>query len=199
VELQRNPQATVAYSHSMMIDGQGQPMVMTWHPHGSSGEVKTFDGYTFVRQRMLVDNCVYNASMVVFRKSACINIPTDFQRFRYCGDWLFWTYVCMHGQVIEVCRQLNRYRQHTNKVTAHSKMNGGMWRNLGGIMRTFIHIFHLSYLQKHCLRGRWSKRFTKEALSEHMSIRNEYSDIFGGGMLDIILYEVGKLFGFLKN
>ena len=199
VELQRNPQATVAYSHSMMIDSQGQPMVMTWHPHGSSGEVKTFDGYTFVRQRMLVDNCVYNASMVVFLKSACINIPTDFQRFRYCGDWLFWTYVCLQGQVIEVCRPLNRYRQHPNKVSVNTDLDGSKWADLAGVVTRLADILKLTPIQRRCLCGKWTKRFRRGKERNVVEIRRRFPHLYDGTLIDICLYEIGKWFGFLKK
>ena len=199
VELMANPQAVIAFCHSQMIGSDSQPIDMTWHPHGSSGRIETYDGSWYNKKRMLVKNHIYNASMVVFKKSVFSAIPSDYQEYRYCGDWLFWTYVCMHGQVIEVCRQLNRYRQHTNKVTAHSKMNGGMWRNLGGIMNKFVELFNLNTLQRHCLCGRWTKRFNKEAKAEDRSISTEYPHVYGGTALDIVLYEIGKLFGFLKN
>lgn len=197
-QLEQHPNACVAFCHSQMIDSNSKPLDMTWHPHGSSGQTVVYEGDRYNRRKMLVKNHIYNASMVVFRKSVFSMIPSDYKAYRYCGDWLFWTYVCMHGQVIEVCRQLNRYRQHQVKVTNQSKKNGGMWRDLGGIMRTYIDLFHLDSLQKRCLRGRWSKRFRKEALPEDLPVKNEYPDIYGGGVLDITLYEIGKWFGFLK-
>jgi len=198
-QLQAHPQAVVAYCHSQMIDSHGKPMEMTWHPKGSSGKTETYDGMTFNRKKMLVKNHIYNASMVVFSKSVFPLIPKDYQQYRYCGDWLFWTYVCTQGQVIEVCKQLNHYRQHDVKVTNQSKMNGGMWRNLGGIMRKHAILFHLTTLQQRCLRGRWTKRFNKEAKPEDIAIKTEFSDVYGGTWQDIMLYEIGKLFGFLKN
>lgn len=196
--LEANPEAVVAYCHSQMIDSKGQPMDFSWHPKGSSGETVIYDGTKYNKQKMLIQNHIYNASMVVFRKSLFPLIPTDYQKYKYCGDWLFWTYVCTHGQVIEVCKQLNLYRQHNNKVTNLSFVNGGMWRDLGGIMLRFIKLFHLTSLQQHCLRGRWTKRFKKKASKEDQKIKKEFSEIYNGTSLDIMLYEIGKLFGFLK-
>lgn len=197
-QLQAHPKAVLAYCHSQMIDSQSQSMKMTWHPHGSSGEVKVCDGAAFAKQRMLVKNHIYNASMVVFKKSVFSQIPKDYQKYRYCGDWLFWMCACLHGEVIEVCRQLNYYRQHQNKVTAHSFTNGGMWRDIGGIMRYYLSLFSLNALQRRCLRGRWTKRFLKEASEDDQVIFTEFPDIYGGSTLDIVLYEVGKCFGFLR-
>ncbi len=194
-----HPLAVVAYCHSQMIDSNGTPIEMTWHPHGSSGKTEIFDSMQFNKQRMLVHNHIYNASMVVFRKEVLALIPADYKQYRYCGDWLFWVHVCRQGQVIEICRRLNRYRQHQNKVTNQSFVNGGMWRDIGGIMRHFIQLFHLNSWQQRCIRGRWTKRFKKKASQEDLAIQEEFPDIYGGSTLDIVLYEIGKVFGFLRN
>ena len=197
--LQAHPQAVVAYCHSQMIDSNGEPMEMTWHPDGSSGKTEVYDGMHFNRQCMLVQNHIYNASMVLFRKSVFPQIPDDYKKYRYCGDWLFWVYVCTHGQVVEVCQPLNLYRQHHNKVTNHSFVNGGMWRDIGGIMRQYVQLFHLNSVEQRCLRGRWTKRFRKKASQEDADIKMAFPDIYGGSTFDIVVYEIGKLFGFLKN
>lgn len=204
-ELDRNPQAVLAYSHSRMVGSQGEPLDFTWHPKGSSGKILTYDGPWFNRHRMIVQNNVYNASMVVFRKSSLAAIPADYQQYRYCGDWLFWVGVCEQGQVIEVCRVLNRYRQHPQKVTANSQLDGRKWRDIGGILRHFITLFHLTPLQQRCLRGRWTKRFNKESRGilatspALLDIRSTFPDLYAGTSLDIFLYEFCKPFGFLKQ
>ena len=197
-ELEQNPHAVLAYSHSRMIDAHGQALNFTWHPKGSSGRVETYDGRWFNRHKMLVQNHVYNASMVVFRKSVLIATPTDYAHYRYCGDWLFWVYVAEQGEVIEVCRVLNRYRQHPRKVTADSQLDGRKWRDIGEILRHFISLYSLTSLQQHCLRGRWTKRFNKELGNFLPDLRAEYADLYAGTSIDIVFYEIGKWVGFLR-
>ena len=182
-----------------MIDSKSKPMQLTWHPHGSSGETIVYDSKRFIKKKMLAHDTIYNASMVVFKKSVFSLIPSDYKEFRYCGDWLFWTYVCMHGSVIEVCQQLNHFRQHDNKVTNRSLTNGGMWRDAAGISRIFISLFHLNTLQQRCIRGRCTKRFNKQKGEYSSAILSEFPDIYGGTTIDIILYEIGKMLGFLKG
>ena len=198
-ELDRHPKAVVAYSHSRMIDSDSQPLGYTWHPHGSDGRTYVYDGHWFLKHRMLVHNNIYNASMTLFRRSVYDNVPTTFQQYRYCGDWLFWNYLCTMGQVIEVQQVLNRYRQHERKVTMDSQKNGGKWRDIGGILREFSNLLQLSPLQRRCLRGRWTRRFNKENGRNLSDIRHEFSDLYNGTRLDICFYEIGKLFGFLKR
>jgi len=197
--LQSHPKAVVAYCHSQMIDSQSKPMEMTWHPQGSSGETIVYEGNDFIKRKMIVHNHIYNASMVVFKRSVFHMIPTDYQRYRYCGDWLFWTYVSTHGQVIEVCNPLNLYRQHHIKVTVNSQIDGRKWIDIGNILRTISNLLSINNLQRKCLRGRSTKRFLKENKNRFQNIRDEFPDIYGGTTLDIVLYEIGKMFGFLKS
>lgn len=195
--LEDHPEAVVAYAHSQMIDSDSHDLDFTWHPKGSNGETVVYDGDWFLRHRMLVHNNIYNASMVVFRKKVFEHIPKSYQQYRYCGDWLFWNYVCTFGQVIEVCQVLNRYRQHKRKVTADSQQDGRKWRDIAGILRELADMLRLNGLQRCCLRGRWTKRFNKEHGPKE--VRQEFPDLYHGTTLDMVLYEVGKMFGFLKR
>ncbi len=198
-ELERNPQAVIAYSHSQMIDSQSQPLDFSWHPHGSDGKTYVYDGLWYLRHKMLVHNHIYNASMTVFRKSVYSKIPNSYQQYRYCGDWLFWNYVCTFGQVIEIRQILNLYRQHVRKVTMDSQQSGRKWCDIGGILREFSDLLHLSTLRRHQLRGRWTKRFIKENGNSLPEIKQKYADLYDGKWWDICAYEVGKWLGFLKS
>ena len=42
----------------------------------------------------------------------------------YCGDWLFWFEMAMKGQVIEIYKNLNNFRQHPTKATENSRKAG---------------------------------------------------------------------------
>lgn len=190
--LEADENRVVAFSHSRMIDSKGQPMQQTWHKQGSNGEVLIHDGKKFNRHQMITHCVIYNASMTVFRRSIFSHIPSDYQHFRYCGDWLFWTYVCEQGQVIEVCQQLNRLRRHGSEVSARAQKNGGKWRDTGGILQRFIDIMGVSAWQQKCMRGRWTKRFRKEDFPDKENVRQQYASLFDGNWTDIICYELSK-------
>lgn len=192
--LQADERRVVAFSHSQMIDAQSRPMAMTWHKGGSSGEVMVHDGRRFNRSQMLTHCVIYNASMAVFRRSVLAAIPKDYQQYRYCGDWLFWTYVCEQGQVVEVCRQLNQFRQHDNKVSIRSQKDGAKWRDGAGILMRFADLMSLSAWQRRCMRGRWTKRFRKERFTGQEELRQQYPDLFAGRWTDVACYELDKLF-----
>lgn len=198
-ELERHPQAVVAYSHSLMIDSDGQPMNFSWHRKGSHGEVNVFDGKDYIRRKMLVDCRIYNASMVVFRRDVFTLLPDTYQQYRYCGDWLFWTLVCQHGQVVEVCQTLNRFRQHPNKVSVQSQVTGRNWADNAGVMREIMDIAGLNGWERRCVKGRCTKQFNRSNGHTLQEVRRAFPDIYGGRLTDIVCYEVGKLFGFLKK
>jgi glycosyltransferase involved in cell wall biosynthesis len=192
-QLEADNNRVVAYSHSRMIDSQGNPMPQTWHKKGSSGEIVIHDGKLFNKHVMTQHCAIYNASMTVFRKSVFQQIPNDYQLFRYQGDWLFWTYVCQLGQVVEVCRPLNSLRRHGNEVSARAERNGAKWRDTGGILTRFIDIMHLSRWQQRCMRGRWTKRFRKESMPDKAALCSEFPQIYAGSSFDILCYELDKM------
>ena len=182
----------LAFSHSRMIDSHSQPMDLSWHQNTNTGEVVVCDGEQFCKQRMLKQCVVYNASMVVFRKSTFAHVPHDYQQFRYQGDWLFWTYVCRQGQVVEVCQQLNSFRQHENKVSKRSEKSGEKWKDTAGILMRMIELMQLTPWQQRCLRGRWTKRFRKDDFPQKQNIREQFPNIYGGSLFDVICYEISK-------
>ena len=198
-QLEKNPTAVVAYSHSTMIGSDGQELSYTWHKKGSSGAINIFESNDFLRKKMLVDSRIYNASMAVFRKSVFSLLPKDYQEHRFCGDWLFWTYVCQHGQVIEVCQRLNRFRQHDNKVSVKSMSHGQNWRDNASVISRIADILQLTPLQWRCLRGRWMKRFHDYDGDNRQEIIREFPRLLDGSFFDVCCYEVGKWFGFLHS
>jgi len=192
-QLEADERRVVAFSHSRMIDSESRPMRQTWHPKGSSGQILIHDGKCFNRQQMVTHCVIYNASMTVFRKSVFSQIPDDYQQFCYCGDWLFWTYVCEQGQVVEVCRQLSSLRRHADEVSVRAGRNGGKWRDTAGILTRFVDLMQLSAWQQRCMRGRWTKRFRKEDFSGKDELLRRYAGLFDGNAFDVLCYELDKL------
>ena len=73
-------------------------------------------------------------------------------QMRYSGDWLFWFYMAMQGDIIERYEVLNYFRQHTQKVTVKAENNGGGKSEDIEIVRIMEqHLTHLSRY-KRCIR-----------------------------------------------
>ncbi len=85
---------------------------------------RLYDGRAFVREHLLKENYIYNASMAVFRKAALEGISEDYLTYRSCGDKLFWKALAQQGRVLFVCEPLNHFRIHQSKVTTNSIASG---------------------------------------------------------------------------
>ena len=69
--------------------------------------------------------CVANASGVLFRRSYAIKLSdSSFLSMRYSGDWYFWFQMLLQGDMIEVYAELNKFRQHTAKVSVEGVKSG---------------------------------------------------------------------------
>ncbi len=89
--------------------------------------ISRFEGADFVRHNLYWKNYVINASGVLFRREYALTLcGTRFEEMRYSGDWLFWCRMAMQGDVVEIYRRHNYFRQHAAKVTvtAHDTGNG---------------------------------------------------------------------------
>ena len=83
------------------------------------------EGKDFIVQHLLGENCVCNASAVLFRRSALRTVDMA-QVAQYCasGDRLFWIQIALQGRVAFVAEPLNRFRQHTQKVSIAAAEQG---------------------------------------------------------------------------
>lgn len=197
-EMEKSHNTVIAFAHSRLIDQDNQQLPYGWHDEDNN-KVFVFDGQQFVMEKMLTSNYVYNASMAIFRKSAYKLIEHSYRSYSYCGDWAFWIELCLKGDVVEVCRVLSAFRQHKGQTTLKSVKNGGKWLEMGSVLEWASDLLNLSDIQRKCLRGRYTKRFTKAEVPNREEVLSQHGGVFGGTALDICYYEVGKLFNFLKS
>ena len=152
--LQAHPHATMCLTGSILIDEHSRPQKHhsrdLWR---ETGEVKCFDGTSYVRHNLLYRNNVYNASMVVFRRDVYDNLDKSFQHLRCTGDWQFWVEVALMGQVLEVRSKLNRFRQHTNKVSYRAWKTGEGVADTIEVMRYVLDHVPVSPYRRLLVRG----------------------------------------------
>lgn len=172
-ELEKNPNAMIAFTGSNTIDENGNPGEMDYDQwYGKKfisrlGNAKSFDGERYVTHNMAWRNYVYNASGTVFRRdavSACDNLDTCFN-MRNAGDWFFWTALMQHGEVIEIYRKLNKFRRHTCSQTAKGIANGAINGNIyleDMTIRKFITSeFKMNFLRKILIKGNLYKALVR--------------------------------------
>lgn len=120
--IQREENVTLAYFKSNIVDSNS--IITCQHEAHSKEAYFLWKGQKFIKENMLRGNSIINASSAVFRKSA-IPQDTTYTKFRYCGDWLFWSLMASNGNVVRINEYYNYFRMHQMKVTPKA-MTGGL-------------------------------------------------------------------------
>lgn len=110
---------------------------------------KIYNGKSFVRDHLMKENYIYNASMAIFRKDSLKHVDPDFIQYKSCGDKLFWGSIASSGKVLFHCEPLNYFRIHSNKVTTKSITNGILFQEEHKLFRKNIQNGYIT------IRNRW--------------------------------------------
>ena len=132
-----------------------------------------FNGKTYAEHNLYWRGYIANASSAIFRKSM-VNAQNMEQclQMRYSGDWLFWFYMAMQGDIIERYEVLNYFRQHTQKVTVKAENNGGGKSEDIEIVRIMEqHLTHLSRYKRCIRRGMLYNRIAKLSTTEQVKLQ----------------------------
>ncbi|MDE6283760.1 MAG: glycosyltransferase [Muribaculaceae bacterium] len=161
--LDDNPDAVLAFAGSKIIDSLGNEIPgKDWDKYGShDGETVKYTGYELLGRRLLRNNLLYNASMILFRRDAAPEITNLYTSMKFCGDWLFWSRLAAKGEAIEVCRKLNRFRQHNHKVSNTASREGLTYTEGLAVVAEMTDTLHLTPTQRKVIAGRICKRLRK--------------------------------------
>lgn len=127
--LEEYPMAAYCFTGSYIVDEIGNILDKdmdhwTKKQRNNPKKYKLFSGVDYVTGNLYWTNYVYNASGVLFRKASFLKLVDDrWSSMRYCGDWWFWTFLALQGDVIELYERLNYFRKHLNSVTVDSKQS----------------------------------------------------------------------------
>lgn len=137
-EANRVPDCTLAYAATWWVDQQGKKLWET--PY--SNKVNPYDGQTFIRQKLAVNNSIANVSECLFRRDKFHASESHrYERMRLCGDWFFYILLAEQGSVVEIEEPLSYYRQHDTNISSDAEHQG----------LTFIEGANiLEYLTHHC-------------------------------------------------
>lgn len=170
--MQCHPEAVMCVAGSHLIDENShimkRPSRDRWR---ETGEVKLFDGESYVRHNLMYRNYVYNASMVVFRRDVYAHIDLSFQQLRCAGDWQFWAEVALEGKVLEVRSKLNRFRQHTNKVTSRSATTGEGMSDTIDLMKYLLDHVQVSTYKRYMIYGECYLRISRLPVTDEIRSR----------------------------
>ena len=151
--LEARPDAVLAYCGSLQVDEHGERLPRDYDRWQEDQQLYTYSPSYYLRHRLSRENSIYNASMVVFRREAWLRLEDKaYLGMRSCGDWLFWIKVVEQGAVLELRSKLNRFRQHTQRVTVRSDQSGA---------RLSEHVAITHYLNAHGYPSRWEQRLRR--------------------------------------
>ena len=117
---EKDPNCTFSYCQSHCILDTNVIAWTSTHPFLS----ESIAGSEFIKQYMLKNNTVFNASMVVWKKETYLKISRDFLNYRFCGDWLFWIEFAHQGNVHVSGKTLNYFRKHAEDVSTKAYGSG---------------------------------------------------------------------------
>ena len=81
-------------------------------------EDRLLNGKWLLRNKMMFQNFILNASAVLFKREVLKSIPITYQSFKSSGDWLFWIEFCLVGDVYFCSKILNYNNRHGMNTTA---------------------------------------------------------------------------------
>lgn len=115
--------ALIAFAHSEWIDERGVIIPRNRDKQWKSDFV--IEGVPFVKKYLLGYSYICNASAVLFRRSALGGVDMQqVKQYSASGDRLFWISIALQGKVTYIAEPLNRFRQHTNKVSGGAEYEG---------------------------------------------------------------------------
>ena len=155
---------------SWLIDGAGRVSNKDINHWGrrKGKQPGCFDGKSYALHNLYWKNYLINASGILFRREYAVRLAhSAFLQMRYCGDWLFWFQMALQGEVIEVYRTLNYFRQHGAKVTVQSLQRGlGIAEDIQVVRYMEEHLPDLAPYKKRLRRGLLYRKIKRTPIDE---------------------------------
>lgn len=172
--LDANPKAAIAISGTECIDENGNTTDATfdrWDGTSEQGDgvVKVYNGRDYLRHNMYWACYVYNASCVIFRKRAFYE--DDYSRslsMRNAGDWLFWSRMLCHGDIVEVREKLSYLRRHSQSVTYQGTMSNNLLKEDAKVVKAIEDMTDVGWYRRAIRHGEMIKRVKRMDLPEEV-------------------------------
>ncbi|MGL5980054.1 MAG: glycosyltransferase family 2 protein [Phocaeicola sp.] len=146
--------AVLARTGSYLVDNIGTKLLLDYDRWKEDKKTNFFEAAEYVKSRLFWRNDIYNASMVVFRKSNYLQMNHSYKDMRYAGDWLFWIDLLFTGKgAVEIREKLNRFRQHTQRVTVNSTKQLDCYKELITIRKRLFDFYPTSRYRTWLAKG----------------------------------------------
>lgn len=130
VPLMKEESADIIFSGSHLINQESKLIEKDFDIHlrinlTKGSKYSKYHGKEFLKSYMVLRNAIYNASAVLFKKELWNKIEHDFVDIKSSGDWLCWIRMLLESRnIVWYSAKLNRFRQHSNKVSPKALANG---------------------------------------------------------------------------
>lgn len=145
-----NNDVVLAYSGVRVVDASMKTIGLI----NDGGNRELLEGKKFIRRRLYYDNSIFNCSSVIFKKSAIMNVPTNYTSYRGCGDWLLYIEVIKQGFVYKVDECLDICRRLNTSATATNIRSGRVFEEHYKIFSRLCELRYLNGFRKQVVIGR---------------------------------------------
>jgi glycosyltransferase involved in cell wall biosynthesis len=167
--IKQEKNTNLAYCQTFFVDTNENILRRGEHPKLS----EIVEGHDYIFTYLYQHNNIFNASLVLFRRSGYENLSKDYTEFKYCGDWLLWIRLASLGQVYISGKLLNYYRQHAHNTIHKGIMSSDIFYEKIRILSVLNDEFQLpkkKYLQNLLARYRdfrnYRKHYTPNTIQE---------------------------------
>jgi len=157
--LHADPARVLAYSASEVIDEAGRPLgpatstLLRADPRRWERDYANC-GQSEIRNFLLFENTIPNASAVVFRRDAYEAVGGVDDSMQLCGDWKLWCALLSRGDVAYRSEPLNQFRRHAATVRRRTSAAAGFVEAVG-TMNYATGLVDLTDAETQRLRGRF--------------------------------------------
>jgi len=201
-EMDKNPRASVCFTGSYMIDSNSQQTSLDYDTFWvkrsiPEGSVRVFPGLQYLKHSLSWDCRIYNASSAIFRRHFYSHANKAFLSFKYCGDWFFWSELCRFGEIIEITKKLNYFRQSNLRTTFKSYKEGDNYKEAFKVINHNFEIMPFGWYRRYMILGHWLRKTRKDqTLNTNIkkTIYSAFNKEFGTRWLPFAIERINKFF-----
>lgn len=202
-QVQKYSNISVCMTASKYIDENGRILPQEanyWGKNKPAVSACRFPGKAYAEHNMYWNNCVINASGVLFRRSYAINLfDSSFVNMRYSGDWVFWFQMLLQGDMFEIYAQLNKFRQHTAKVSVEGVRLGNRIKEDIDVLFLMEKTFpEMKKYKRRLAHGMIYRKIKKvNDADKRIELSRYLSERLGGKASDLRLFHLNKYLRFI--
>lgn len=188
-------EAVMAFCRSAKYDENGRMSHYDYQDnlHGSF----VMDGLSFIKEYLVENNSVANASGVIFRKEVAIKLNSRYMQMKAAGDWLFWIMLAEKGYVCYLDEGLSYYRHHSTNTTRLSFQSGLDSKERFDIYQYLVKTGLLKGLKRYTYRMKRARRYSFSSFDTET--KDEIMILWDRFYLYRLLYPIYRLPSKLKE